>query len=94
MDFTIPRTPSLEAVHKALTDYLRHGKVTPTTLPALATVNQSVAGALAGVNDLHAVPGAQRRALRLDIYLASEVAARLVKNKQLPDKLNAAPVTK
>ena len=91
---TAPGAMPLEAAHKALTDYLRHNRVTPDTLPALATVNHGVATVLGGVKNLHDVPGAQRRALRLDIYLASEVAARLIKNKQLPAKLDAAAITK
>ena len=90
-----PSTPdtspaNVTAVHKTLTNYLRHGQVTPETLSALATVNAFVKHDLQGLNDFNAVPREQRRTLRLDIYLVSETLARLIKAKKLPPQLDAA----
>jgi PiT family inorganic phosphate transporter len=74
---------------KTLTTYLRKGVVTPATMQALGRVNHRVAEGLAGVNNLAAVPGEQRRTLRLNIYLVSESLAKLIKTKQLPAGLDA-----
>jgi PiT family inorganic phosphate transporter len=82
--------PNVESAHKTLTDYLRHGQVKPDTLAALAAVNGFVSHDLQGVKDFSAIPGDQRRALRLNIYLVSETLARLIKAKQLPSQLDAA----
>jgi PiT family inorganic phosphate transporter len=79
-----------DAAHKTLTDYLRHGKVKPETVAALAAVNGFVNHDLQGVKDFSSIPGDQRRALRLNIYLVSETLARLIKAKQLPAQLDAA----
>ena len=46
---------------------------------------------LNGVSDLHSTSGDQRRTLRLDIYLLSEILARLQKTKQLPPGVAAPP---
>ena len=81
---------NVESAHKTLTDYLRHGKVKPDTITALAAVNGFVNHDLQGVKDFSAIPGDQRRALRLNIYLVSETLARLIKAKQLPSQLDAA----
>jgi PiT family inorganic phosphate transporter len=70
--------------HKQLTAYLRTGRTSAGTMPALALANQRVVDGLSGVNDLSAVPALQRRSLRLDIYLVAETVARLIKAKQLP----------
>jgi PiT family inorganic phosphate transporter len=83
--------PNVESAHKTLTDYLRHGQATPQTIAALAAVNGFVNHDLQGVNDFNAVPGTQRRALRLNIYLVSETLARLIKANKLPEQLDAAP---
>jgi PiT family inorganic phosphate transporter len=72
------------AAHKQLTAYLRTGRTSAGTMPALALANQRVVDGLSGVNDLSAVPALQRRSLRLDIYLVAETVARLIKAKQLP----------
>ena len=77
------------AVHEQLTQYLRSGKIAPTTLPALAAVNARVAARLAGVDDLSKMAPAERTSLRLDVYLVSETLARLIKSKQLPAPLDA-----
>ena len=82
--------PALDVANKALTAYLRHGKVKPETLPALATVNAVVAHDLAGLSEFDSVSGTARRALRLNIYLVSETLARLLKSKQLPPGVDAA----
>jgi inorganic phosphate transporter, PiT family len=79
-----------DAAHKTLTDYLRHGKVKPETVAALAAVNGFVNHDLQGVKDFSSIPGDQRRALRLNIYLVSETLARLIKAKQLPAQIDAA----
>jgi PiT family inorganic phosphate transporter len=81
---------NVDAAHKTLTDYLRHGKVKPETVAALAAVNGFVNHDLQGVKDFSSIPGDQRRALRLNIYLVSETLARLIKAKQLPAQLDAA----
>jgi PiT family inorganic phosphate transporter len=86
-----PAAVPAESAHKTLTDYLRHGQVTPQTIAALAAVNGFVNHDLQGVNDFNAVPGGQRRALRLNIYLVSETLARLIKANKLPPQLDAAP---
>jgi inorganic phosphate transporter, PiT family len=79
----------VDAAHRTLTDYLRHGAVKPETFPALAAVNQKVAHDLAGVQDFNSIPGSQRRELRLNIYMVSETLARLMKAKQLPPGVDA-----
>jgi PiT family inorganic phosphate transporter len=84
-----PAAAAVDSAHKVLTDYLRHGNLQPTTAPALQTVNRVVIQDLAGVHDFKAVPGEQRRTLRLNIYLLSETLARLIKAKQLPASLDA-----
>ena len=81
--------PSRDAAHKTLTDYLRHGQVKPETVTGLAAVNDFVNHDLQGVKDFSAIPGDQRRALRLNIYLVSETLARMIKAKTLPPQLDA-----
>ena len=81
---------NVESAHKALTEYLRHGQVKPETVAALAAVNGFVNHDLQGVSDFSAIPGDQRRALRLNIYLVSETLARMIKAKKLPSQLDAA----
>ena len=86
----IPGQPSgAEAAHKILTKYLRTGQPAPEVLPALAATNHRVVAGLDGVKDLAAVPAADRRALRLDIYLVSETLARMAKTKQVPSEIDA-----
>jgi PiT family inorganic phosphate transporter len=82
--------PNVEAAHKTLTEYLRHGQVTPQTIAALAAVNGFVNHDLQGVSAFSAIPAGQRRALRLNIYLVSETLARLIKANKLPPHLDAA----
>ncbi len=45
---------------------------------------------LHGVTDLHRIAGAERTALRLDVYLVGESLGRLAKVKQVPAGLDAA----
>ena len=78
-----------EVAHKQLTGYLRTGKPGDTTLPSMVTVNKRVIDGMSGVTSLSTVPAAQRRALRLEIYLVSETLARMMKAKQLPAGLDA-----
>jgi inorganic phosphate transporter, PiT family len=80
---------NVDAAHRTLTNYLRHGELKPETLPALAAVNSIVAHDLNGVTDFSSIPGEQRRTLRLNIYLVSETLARLMKAQQLPPRLDA-----
>jgi inorganic phosphate transporter, PiT family len=84
---------SVDAAHKTLTEYLRHGQLKPETLTALALVNGVVNHDLQGVNDFNKVAPSQRRALRLNIYLVSETLSRLIKAKKLPPQLDAAAST-
>jgi len=74
--------------HKQLTAYLRTGRTSPGTIPALALANQRVVDGLSGVKDMSAVPALERRALRLDIYLVAETVTRLMKTRQLPSALD------
>jgi PiT family inorganic phosphate transporter len=82
-----------EVANKTLTTYLRKGEVTAETLPALEIVNHRVITGLAGITDLASIPGAQRRTLRLNIYLLSESLAKLIKSKKLPAPLDADALT-
>jgi inorganic phosphate transporter, PiT family len=82
-------TPELDLAHRQLTGYLRTGKSADTTLPALMTANKQVIKSMSGVTDLSVVPAAQRRSVRLDIYLVAETLARMGKAKQLPAGLDA-----
>jgi PiT family inorganic phosphate transporter len=75
--------------NKTLTTYLRKGAIAPETMPALEAVNRRVMAGLADVSDLAGVPGAQRRILRLNIYLVSETLAKMIKAKKLPATLDA-----
>jgi PiT family inorganic phosphate transporter len=84
---------NVDAAHKTLTDYLRHGQVKPETLSALAVVNSRVNHDLQGVSDFNTVAKAQRPALRLNIYLVSETLARMIKAKKLPSQLDEAAAT-
>ncbi|MGC2459945.1 MAG: inorganic phosphate transporter [Steroidobacteraceae bacterium] len=79
----------VDTAHKQLTAYLRTGRTTASTIPALALANQRVVEGLSGVKELSAVPALQRRSLRLDIYLVSETLARLIRTKQLPAAMDA-----
>ena len=87
---TQPRTADGDAAHKTLTRYLRSGKVSPETLPALAVANQRAAERLAPLSDLSTLAPADRIALRMDVYLVSETLSRLQKAKQLPAGIDAA----
>lgn len=78
-----------ETAHKALTQYLRSGRIDPDTLPALGVANAGVAARLAHVERLTALPAADRVALRLDVYLVSETLNRMQKAHQLPAGLDA-----
>src|SRR5665213_380893 len=79
-----PARGSVDSANRTLTTYLRKGEINPATMPALETVNHRVMTGLAGVNDLASVPGAERRTLRLNIYLVSETLAKMIKAKKLP----------
>jgi len=83
-------TVTLDSAHKTLTEYLRHGQVRPETLAALGATSGFVNHDLQGVSDFNAIPGGQRRALRLNIYLVSESLARMMKAKTVPAQLDAA----
>jgi PiT family inorganic phosphate transporter len=79
----------VDAAHKQLTGYLRTGKSADAALPSLVTANKRVIAGMAGVTSLSTIPAAERRSLRLDIYLVSETLARMAKAKQLPTGLDA-----
>jgi inorganic phosphate transporter, PiT family len=81
--------PDANAAHKTLTNYLKTGRVTPATVPALVTANRRVYAGLRGVTALSSVPAAARRDLRLDIYVVSESLARMSKTHALPKGLDA-----
>ena len=79
----------LDQAHKTLTEYLRHGQVKPEMLTALGATAGFVNHDLQNVKDFNSIPGDQRRALRLNIYLVSESLARMTKAKALPSQLDA-----
>jgi inorganic phosphate transporter, PiT family len=81
--------PDSEPAHKNLTTYLRKNQTYDTTLPSLETANKRVIQSMSGVTTLTNLPAAQRRSVRLDIYLVSETLARMAKNRQLPSGLDA-----
>jgi inorganic phosphate transporter, PiT family len=81
--------PDTESAHKQLTGYLRKGAPTDSTLAALEAANKRVVDGMKGVTALATVEPAQRRSLRMDIYLVSETLARMAKAKQLPANLDA-----
>src|ERR1700678_3692836 len=83
------QSPDAQTAHKVLTLYLRSGRIEPDTLPALGIANAGVAARLAHVEDLTALPAADRVALRLDVYLVSETLNRMQKAHQLPAGLDA-----
>ncbi len=90
---TRPAKPDEATAHQELTQYLRSGHVKPDTFAALGVANAGVAARLAHVNDLTALPGAERRALRLDAYLVSESLTRLLKAKALPAPVDEKAAT-
>ena len=81
--------PSNADAHHVLTAFLRNNQLMPQVLPALETANINVSRQLGGVSDLGKLSGAQRTALRLDVYLVGETLARLARNKQLPAGIDA-----
>src|SRR3569833_3131493 len=83
------QTVPLDAAHKTLTEYLRHGQAQPETLTALGATAGFVNHDLENVKDFNAIPGDQRRALRLNINLVSDTLARMIKAKKLPAQLDA-----
>jgi PiT family inorganic phosphate transporter len=87
-----PTPAEVDTAHKQLTKYLRTGHTAEAILPSLAIANQGVVQGLSGVQDLASVPAAERRSLRLDIYLVSETLSRLIKAKQLPQAWDAKAV--
>ncbi len=87
MPDTQHRPADADTAHKQLTAYLRSGKVTPETLPALAATNDRAAARLANLNNVSDLPAADRVSLRLDVYLVAETLNRMHKAKQLPAAL-------
>jgi PiT family inorganic phosphate transporter len=81
--------PETDAAHKNLTGYLRTGKTSDNTLPSMQTANKRVIESMSGMTSLATLPAAQRRSVRLDIYMVSETLARMAKGKQLPSGLDA-----
>jgi len=85
-----PAVVDADRAHQQLTAYLRTGRSDGGTLPALAVVNARVSGRVARLDSLSALPGSDRRALRLDMYLVSESLTRMQKAKSLPAGLDAS----
>jgi inorganic phosphate transporter, PiT family len=88
------KVPSSDEAHRTLTTFLRTSKPNDDTLPALEVANDAVIGRMHGVTDLHNIPGIERRALRLDVYLVGESLARLAKIKQVPAGVDASAADK
>jgi inorganic phosphate transporter, PiT family len=78
-----------DQTQRVLTSYLKSGKPSPELVPALATVNRQFSTGLNGVTNLSAVPGPERRALRLNAYLVSESLPKLIKANLLPAPVDA-----
>ena len=81
--------PSTEDAHHILTGFLRNSKMTPQVLPALEVTNHNVVQSIGGVSDLKTLSGAQRTAVRMDVYLTGETLNRLGKTKQVPAGIDA-----
>jgi len=86
---TVPLAAGTDAAHVELTKFLKSSKLAPDTLPALAALNHNVEQTTSGLKGFDALSGAQRRALRMDIYMVSESIARMIKTKQVPTGLDA-----
>lgn len=84
-----PDAASVLAARKVLTGYLRKDPLAPATIGALGVVNQAVVDVTGRVTDLSAIPAAQRRDLRLNVYMVSESLAKMIKKKQLPAQFDA-----
>ena len=82
-------TLSSDESHHILTGFLRNSHMTAQVLPALEATNQSVLQKFNGVSDLKTLSGAQRTAIRMDVYLVGETLARLAKTKQMPAGIDA-----
>jgi len=82
----------LLAARKVLTGYLRKDPVSPATISALGTVNDSIINTTGRITDLSAIPSDQRRDLRLNVYVVSESLAKMIKTKKLPEQLDAKSV--
>ena len=79
----------LLAARKVLTGYLRKDPVSQATVDALGTVNHAIIDATGHITDLNAIPAAERRNLRLNIYVVSESLAKMAKQKKLPVQFDA-----
>jgi PiT family inorganic phosphate transporter len=73
-----------DTASQTLSRYLTTGNFGPQVMPALSSVNASVQTRLQGITQLSQYPAAQRRALRMDVYLLAESTAKLIKLKQVP----------
>ncbi len=71
--------PNAEAPTETLKRFVRSGALESGTLGAFAFENRRIAARLEGVAALATVPGAERNALRAELYLAAEAAGRLAK---------------
>jgi PiT family inorganic phosphate transporter len=80
---------NLLAARKVLTGYLRKDPVSAATVAALGTVNHAIIETTGRISDLNAIPGDQRRELRLNLYMVSETLAKMAKKKQLPAQFDA-----
>jgi inorganic phosphate transporter, PiT family len=92
-----PATPTasnvdLVAARKVLTGYLRKDPVSPATISALGTVNETIINTTSRITDLSAIPADQRRDLRLNVYVVSESLAKMIKTKKLPEQLDSKSV--
>jgi PiT family inorganic phosphate transporter len=88
------KAPTSDEAHRTLTTFLRTSKTNDAVLPALSEANDAVVARMKGISDLHAIPGDDRRSLRLDVYLVGESLARLAKIKQVPAGLDASVADK
>ena len=84
----LPSDMTVVAARKVLTGYLRKDPASPATVSALGVVNHAIIDATAGVTDLSAISGDQRRNMRLNVYVVSESLAKLVKTKKLPQQFD------
>jgi PiT family inorganic phosphate transporter len=79
-----PLTPAVAGT--VLGDFLKTtGKVTDSTVTALATVNREIIASMTGMDNFAQLPREERKAMRTNFYLVSSTIDKLSKAKAIPD---------
>jgi PiT family inorganic phosphate transporter len=81
---------SADADEKQLTEYLKQPQISLTTIPSLAAVNMRVRDRLTNINSLSTMPAAERRALRMEVYLVAATLSKMQEKHQLPAMVDPA----